>query len=137
MQNTTKAVCDFNEIPDVAHDRRRYMMPAERASKRHTRIRAKPQVTLRSGRTVRAAKDVTDENVQYGNDLWDFIHFNCPLSRLEARVLVGRYILHRGEKELAEEIGVPWRRINRATWRLKLKLKSFAKQLGLRTDESI
>lgn len=105
--------------------------------KRRDDILVKPRVTLRSGRTVRAAKAVAEsEAVQYGDDLWDFIHFNCPLSRLEAQVLVGRYILHRGERELADEIGVPWRRLNRATWRLKLKLRSFAKQLGLRTEDS-
>ena len=96
-----------------------------------------PQIKLRSGRTVRTKRDVpVTEPVQYGDDLWDFIHFNCPLSRLEAQVLVGRYILKRGERELAAEIGVPWRRINRATWRLKWKLRSFAKQLGLQTDAS-
>lgn len=120
----------------IANDRLREMMPAEEAPKKRGRMVSKPLVTLRSGRTVRAAKDVSASGtIQYGDDLWDFIHFNCPLSRLEAQVLVGRYILQRGERELADEIGVPWRRLNRATWRLKLKLRSFAKQLGLRTDE--
>jgi hypothetical protein len=90
------------------------------------------RVTLKSGRQVRSQRDASKEkNVTYGDDLWDFIHFNCPLSRLEAEVLVGRYIMQRGEKELARDLGVPWRRLNRAAWRLKLKLRSYSKQLGL------
>lgn len=57
------------------------------------------------------------------NDLWDLIHFLCPLSNLEAIVLVHRYILGKGERELAAELGVGWRVLNRATWRMKCKLR--------------
>ncbi len=56
-------------------------------------------------------------------DIWDLIHYYCPLSNLEAKVLIHRYILGKGERELAEELGVPWRRLNRANWRMKLKLR--------------
>ncbi len=56
-------------------------------------------------------------------DIWDFINAYCPLSSLESLVLVERYISGKGERELAKEIGVPWRRLNRATWRMKGKLR--------------
>lgn len=56
-------------------------------------------------------------------DIWDLIHYRCPLSKLEARVLIHRYVLGKGERELAQEWGVSWRRLNRATWRMKLKLR--------------
>jgi hypothetical protein len=64
-------------------------------------------------------------------DLWDFIHYNCPMSRLEAQALVGRFVLGRGERELAAELGLSWRTINRATWRMKAKLRSCALDLHL------
>jgi len=57
------------------------------------------------------------------SDIWDFIHQNCPLSRLEAEVLLYRYIYGIGEKELAAKLGVSWRRINRATYRMKAKIR--------------
>jgi hypothetical protein len=94
-----------------------------------------PRITLDCGRQVRSQRDAAAQTeVIVGDDLWDFIHFNCPLSRLEAQVLVGRYILQRGEKELATELGVPWRRLNRAAWRLKLKLRTFSKYLGVYSE---
>jgi hypothetical protein len=71
------------------------------------------------------------KSVAVGDDLWDFIHYNCPLSRLEAQALIGRFILGRGERELADELGVPWRRLNRATWRMKAKLRLYADALHL------
>jgi len=57
-------------------------------------------------------------------DIWDVIHYCCPLSKLEAKVLIHRYLLGKGERELAQELGVPWRSLNRATWRMKGKLRS-------------
>jgi DNA-directed RNA polymerase specialized sigma24 family protein len=61
------------------------------------------------------------------DDLWDLIHYRCPLSPLEAKVLLHRYIFAKGESELAAELGIPWRSLNRAAWRLKAKLRA---QLG-------
>lgn len=40
-----------------------------------------------------------------------------------ARILVRRYVLGKGEREVADELGVGWRTVNRATWRMKLKLR--------------
>ena len=56
-------------------------------------------------------------------DIWDLIHYRCPLSTLEAKILIHRYVLGKGERELAQEWRVPWRRLNRAAWRMKLKLR--------------
>lgn len=83
-----------------------------------------------SGRRLRVLGKLRTELTR-GDDIWDFIHFNCPLSHLEAQVLVGRYILGRGERELAAELGVPWRRLNGATWRMKAKLRAYADALRL------
>ena len=58
------------------------------------------------------------------DDIWDLIHYRCPLSPLEARVLLHRYVFGKGEAELAAEMGVPWRTLNRAAWRLKAKLRA-------------
>jgi len=43
---------------------------------------------------------------------------------LEARVLVYRYILGIGERQLATELNVPWRKLNNAAWRMKAKLRA-------------
>jgi len=72
-------------------------------------------------RTVRCKAQPPEDAVI--NDIWDLIHFCCPLSRLEAVVLVHRYVLRKGERELAKELGVKWRTLNRATWRMKCKLR--------------
>lgn len=56
-------------------------------------------------------------------DIWDLIHYRCPLSKLEARILIRRYIFGKGERELAADLGLPWRAVNRATWRMKGKLR--------------
>jgi DNA-directed RNA polymerase specialized sigma24 family protein len=69
--------------------------------------------------------------VVIGDDLWDFIHYNCPLSRLEAQVLVGRFILGFGERQLAAELGLPWRTVNRATWRMKAKIRTYTDALRI------
>lgn len=63
------------------------------------------------------------------DDIWDFINQKCPLSRLEAHVLIGRYIMGFGERELAAELGLHWRTINRATWRMKAKLRNYKDHL--------
>ena len=59
-------------------------------------------------------------------DLWDVIHYLCPLSRLEAVVLIERYVNGYGERELASKLDVNWRTLNRATWRMKAKLRECA-----------
>ena len=61
-----------------------------------------------------------DENI---HDSWDLIHYRCPLSALEAQVLFHRYVLGKGERELANELQIPWRTLNRAAWRMKAKLR--------------
>ncbi len=70
-------------------------------------------------------------------DLWDVIHYHCPMSRLEAQALVGRFVLCLGERELAAELGVSWRTLNRATWRMKAKLRSCAYRLHMMRSRSI
>ena len=57
-------------------------------------------------------------------DIWDFIHYRCPLSPLEAKVLVRRYVLCMSEREAAKAMGLDWKVLNRATWRLKAKLRA-------------
>ena len=57
-------------------------------------------------------------------DILDVIHYRCPLSPLEAKVLLHRYILAKGERRLAEELGVNPRVLNRATWRMKAKIRA-------------
>jgi hypothetical protein len=52
------------------------------------------------------------------------------LSPLEARVLLYRYIYCKGEQELANELGVDWRILNRAAWRLKAKLRAHLHIIG-------
>ena len=69
----------------------------------------------------RAAPDFEDCRIE---DVWDLIHYRCPLSPLEARVLVYRYILGIGERQLATELNVPWRKLNNAAWRMKAKLRA-------------
>ena len=80
-------------------------------------------------RRLRCGRSKSAVQLKGVNDIWDFIHFNCPLSALEARVLVGRYVLRKGERELAEELGVHWRTLNRAAWRLKAKLRTYVRHL--------
>jgi hypothetical protein len=63
------------------------------------------------------------------NPDWDLIHYRCPLSPLEARVLVLRYVFGMGELEVAAKLNVPWRKVNRASWRLKAKLRNHIEQL--------
>ena len=72
-----------------------------------------------------------------GGDIWDFINLYCPLSPLEAQVLVGRYILGKGERELASELGLEWRTLNRAAWRMKAKLRSYADSLSRPFDRDL
>lgn len=80
-------------------------------------------------RTIERQAKVFDEIVV--GDMWDVIHYYCPLSKLEARVLIHRYVLGKGERELAHELGVPWRRLNRANWRMKAKLRSQLRRLSM------
>jgi len=75
------------------------------------------------GKRVLAVRPRHATDLTKVEDIWDFLNQRCPLSKLEARVLLERYILGKGELALAQEMGVPWRRLNRATWRMKAKLR--------------
>jgi hypothetical protein len=57
-------------------------------------------------------------------DIFDLIHYRCPLSPLEAQVLVHRYILCKTERQLAKELGTTARVVNRAAWRMKAKIRA-------------